>query len=78
VPADVVPRIFSDGYTTKSWRHGRQGGLGLALVHRLVTRLDGTVEVAAPPQGTGAVFTVTLPKDQRERLVTVLPGEVTR
>ena len=78
VPAELVPRIFSDGYTTKSSRHGRTGGLGLALVHRLVTRLGGSVEVEEAVAGGGAVFTATLPKGAQERLIAAVPGEVTR
>ncbi|BEP13661.1 sensor histidine kinase [Acidothermaceae bacterium B102] len=78
VPADLVPHIFSDGYTTKAGPHDRPGGLGLALVHRLVARLGGAVGVDSNAGGTGAVFTVTLPKDEQERLVAVLPREVSR
>jgi two-component system sensor histidine kinase BaeS len=36
-------------------------GLGLALVHGLVTRLGGTAEVGRAPEG-GACFTVRLPR----------------
>ncbi|HJQ41880.1 MAG TPA: sensor histidine kinase, partial [Jatrophihabitantaceae bacterium] len=51
--------IFSDGYTTKPRSDGRRGGLGLALIHRLVVRLHGSIEVSAGP---GAQFVVRLPK----------------
>ena len=51
--------IFQDGYSTKPVSDGRRGGLGLALIHRLVVRLHGSIEVSAGP---GAVFTVQLPK----------------
>ena len=68
VPSELVPRIFPDGFTTKDPRHGRPGGLG-----------PGTRAPAGDPPGRhrcrraggrrdrGAVFTVDLPKDERER-----------
>ena len=59
VPAGAEQMIFKDGYTTKPGADGRRGGLGLALVQRLVTRLRGSVEVSSGP---GAQFTVRLPK----------------
>jgi two-component system CitB family sensor kinase len=78
VPSELVPRIFADGFTTKERRHDRPGGLGLALVHRLVTNAGGTVVVEPAPDARGAVFRATLPKDERERLTTALPDEVMR
>jgi two-component system CitB family sensor kinase len=60
VPAQASRLIFEDGYTTKPAARGR-GGLGLALVHRLVTRLNGSVEVS---DGPGARFTVRLPQSR--------------
>ncbi len=61
VPEELVPRIFQDGYSTKSSTSGRRRGLGLALVHRLVTRLHGTIEVTAAVDGAGARFEVQIP-----------------
>ena len=58
VPADAVERVFTDGYTTKPTRSGVRRGLGLALVHRLVNRLGGTITCA---QGPGGDFLVRLP-----------------
>jgi two-component system CitB family sensor kinase len=58
VPPGASRLIFEDGYTTKPPSEGRRGGLGLALVHRLVVRLHGSVEVS---EGPGARFTVRLP-----------------
>jgi two-component system CitB family sensor kinase len=58
VPAELVRRVFEDGCTTKPPRDGLPRGLGLALVHRLVTRLGGRIE-AAP--GPGGRFTAELP-----------------
>ncbi|MBS2963047.1 sensor histidine kinase [Actinocrinis puniceicyclus] len=54
--------VFVDGYTTKPRVGSRHRGLGLALVHRLVQRLGGQIDVS---EGPGAVFTVRLPKGSR-------------
>jgi len=62
VPPDVAGRIFLDGYTTKAGPGRRPRGLGLALVHRMVTRLDGSIDVTAGADGTGARFCVVIPK----------------
>jgi len=56
-PAEIE-KIFLDGYSTKSTRGGIRRGLGLALVHRLVRRAGGSIEVAPGP---GARFEVELP-----------------
>ena len=55
IPPDQVPRVFIPFFTTKP-----QGtGLGLALVHRIITQHGGTISVASSPTGTG--FTIALP-----------------
>ena len=51
--------VFCDGYTTKSSAAVTGRGLGLALVHGLVTRAGGTV---AAHNDHGAVFEVALPE----------------
>ena len=66
VPADLVPRIFLDGYSTKTSQQGRRRGLGLALVHRMVTRSGGSVQVTAV-DGGGARFTVVIPREHAGR-----------
>ena len=60
IPDDVRESIFVDGFSTKPASGSLRRGLGLALVHRLVQRLHGRIEVSAGP---GAVFTVTLPAE---------------
>ena len=58
---DLVERAFHRGWSTKPvpGRQRPQGrGLGLALVRQVVTRYDGTIEVA---NDGGAVFTIRLP-----------------
>ncbi|HKC27667.1 MAG TPA: sensor histidine kinase, partial [Jatrophihabitans sp.] len=59
IPDGMAEQIFADGYTTKEARGSLHRGLGLALVHRLVLRLNGTITVS---EGPGAEFTVVLPK----------------
>jgi signal transduction histidine kinase len=58
IPADVLPRIFEDGFTTSgdSWR-----GLGLGLTRRLCARAGGRLGVKSIP-GKGSEFTLVLPR----------------
>ena len=46
VPADARDSVFVNGYSTKTGPLSRHSGLGLALVHRTVTKLGGTVTLA--------------------------------
>ncbi|HJQ06775.1 MAG TPA: ATP-binding protein, partial [Nocardioides sp.] len=58
VPADLREKVFLDGFTTKPASDGVRRGIGLALVHRLVQRLHGSITLA---DGPGARFVVRLP-----------------
>lgn len=58
VPEGLRDQIFLDGFTTKPAQGGTRRGIGLALVHRLVQRLGGSIEVVGGP---GARFVVRLP-----------------
>ena len=60
VQSAEVPRIFTNGYTTKQGSAVRHSGLGLSLVHSTVAKLGGTVTVS---EGPGAAFTVVLPRN---------------
>ncbi len=62
IPPRVRNRIFEAGFTTKS----RGWGMGLALVHRIVTGYHrGRIEVSrSGPAGT--TFAITLPADDEE------------
>jgi two-component system CitB family sensor kinase len=63
IPAERLPDVFVDGFSTKEPRGAMQRGVGLALVHRLVTRAGGTIAASSPG---GARFDVTLPLRVRE------------
>jgi signal transduction histidine kinase len=56
IPAEDLPRIFIPFFTTKS----TGTGLGLALVHRIVTEQSGSIQVQSSPAGT--TFTLTFPR----------------
>jgi two-component system CitB family sensor kinase len=58
VPDELQQTIFSDGFTTKPDEGERHRGLGLALVHRLVRRAGGTIDVDS---SDATAFTVVLP-----------------
>ena len=59
IPSGAAESVFTDGFSTKPDHGTLRRGLGLALVHRLVQRLHGTIGVT---EGPGAAFTVHLPK----------------
>ncbi|WP_419786956.1 response regulator [Pseudodesulfovibrio sp.] len=59
IAPEVVERVFDPFFTTK--RQGEGTGMGLAMVHGIVKRHDGYVELDNRP-GEGAAFHVFLPK----------------
>ncbi len=57
IPAEVRDRIFEPFFTTKA----QGSGLGLSIVHAIVTQHQGTITVEDAPNG-GARFTLRLPR----------------
>ena len=62
--ADVLrERVFEPFFTTR----GRKPGLGLSVVHGIVSRHGGTIEIA-PPASEGTLFRIHLPVSRARRL----------
>jgi PAS domain S-box-containing protein len=74
----ILERIFEPYFTTKN--PGRGTGLGLAVVHGIVSRLGGSILVQSKPKD-GSVFQVYLPRlengpaPQREKKNPLAPGK---
>ena len=56
IPPEILRNIFNPFFTTKA----TGTGLGLPIIHRIITNHLGRIEAGNGPAG-GAVFTVTLP-----------------
>jgi signal transduction histidine kinase len=60
----VRARLFEPFVSTKE--AGRGSGLGLSICHRIVSEHGGTITLEASPEGSGAVFRVRLPAEERD------------
>jgi two-component system NtrC family sensor kinase len=58
IPPDVLPRIFDPFFTTKDVGEG--SGLGLSIVHGIIERHGGHVDVVSQP-GQGTKFSISFP-----------------
>jgi PAS domain S-box-containing protein len=58
IPQEYSNKIFDPFFTTKELGQGT--GLGLNIVHRIVTKYEGTVDVKSK-EGKGTTFTITFP-----------------
>jgi signal transduction histidine kinase/HAMP domain-containing protein len=60
IPAEHLPHIFERFYQAPAARRGGGVGLGLAIVHEIVTAHGGQIDVTSHP-GAGSIFQFTLP-----------------
>jgi signal transduction histidine kinase len=71
IPTEALPRIFEAFFTTKP--QGSGTGLGLEIVHRIVTqKFGGTIDVESEPGKTR--FVVRLPLDASAKLANPVPA----
>lgn len=59
IAPDIIDRIFDPFFTTKDTGEGT--GMGLAIVHDIITSCGGTITVEST-LGEGTVFTIDLPR----------------
>lgn len=64
IPADIQEKIFDPFFTTKP--EGTGTGLGLSICYGIVHDHGGRIGVQSVP-GHGATFTISLPRDARQR-----------
>jgi signal transduction histidine kinase/DNA-binding response OmpR family regulator len=70
ISTEDLPYIFNRFYQTKNQNQAAEGGtgIGLALVHELITLLNGKVEVKSE-QGKATTFRLELPLEEKNEAV---------
>ncbi len=71
MPPEILDRIFEPFFTTKDIGHG--SGLGLSVVHGIVTDHGGTITVTSEV-GRGSEFTVRLPSARKHTIEIARPA----
>jgi signal transduction histidine kinase len=73
IPAEILPRIFDPFFTTKDVGEG--SGLGLSIVHGIVERHGGHIDVQSEP-GQGTKFLISFPLLPRRGATAASPSEL--
>lgn len=70
VPSEDAPKIFEELFRASNARGIEGSGLGLALVHRIVSLHNGKISVRSSQENPrGTVFTMSLPVMKRGKIV---------
>ncbi|HID69689.1 MAG TPA: PAS domain-containing sensor histidine kinase [Desulfobacterales bacterium] len=65
IPAKDIDRIFDPYFTTKSLNADQGTGLGLAVVHSIINKHGGLIEVESR-EGKGTTFSILLPAGKQD------------
>ena len=65
IPEDIIDKIFDPYFSTKQRDSNKGSGLGLSIVHSIVTKHNGIIQVDSKPN-EGSTFTMYLPAMQKE------------
>lgn len=65
IAEDIIDKIFDPYFSTKQRDSNKGSGLGLSIVHSIVTKHGGIIQVDSKPE-RGSTFTIYLPAIQHE------------